>query len=70
MWTAIKMLFDKNFGWRFKFANLIMADYLRNYLAVGVCLPLDNAKKYYKHENECKQQIDKARETVYELFEM
>lgn len=46
---------DKRFGWRFKIANLIMNDYLRNYLAVGGLVNLDNI-------------IDAGVETVYDLL--
>ena len=46
---------DKRFGWRFKFANLIMNDYLRNYLAVGGLMNLDNI-------------IDIGAETVLDLL--
>lgn len=46
---------DKRFGWRFKLANFIMNDYLRNYLAVGGLTNLDNI-------------IDVGAETVRDLL--
>lgn len=46
---------DKRFGWRFKLANFIMNDYLRNYLAVGGLTNLDNI-------------IDIGAETVLDLL--
>ena len=33
-------------GWRFRIANFIMGDYLRNYLLVGIRLPISNIVKY------------------------
>ena len=70
LFEGLDTLRDNRFGWRFKIANLIMGDLLRNYLAVGVRLPLDNAKRYYKDEEFCKDEIDKAIETIDEIFEM
>ena len=64
---------DKRFGWRFKLANFIMGDYLRNYLAVGclsrlsyiIELTYDDPKM--KH---IKKGAEKARKSVVDVMEM
>ena len=60
-------------GIRFRIANWIMRDYLRNYLAVGVRISLLNALRY-GHLSELnpyvKNEIEKSLKTIDELFEM
>lgn len=61
---------DKRFGARFKLANLIMNDYLHNYLAIDM-IPLENAKKYAdKHPDASKEEIEKVQKDIRELFSM
>lgn len=60
-------------GLRFKIANWIMGDYLRNYLAVGVRLPLINAldsKKITKLDHYTELQIKKALQAASEIMEI
>lgn len=59
-------------GFRFRIANWIMGDYLRNYLAVGVRLPLINllTSKLYNFDNHTRQEIERIIQTVDELFEI
>lgn len=79
MKITIELLLDKRFGWRFKLANLIMGDRLRNYLAVGVLTPLRGIvedgyiSRHYKDDlhilgirRDCEKMID----TVNELMKM
>lgn len=60
-------------GIRFKIANWIMGDRLRNYLAVGVRLPLVNASTLLERDaisQYAKDEIRKAIATIDELFEI
>lgn len=65
---------DKRFSLRFKLANLIMNDYLRNYLAVGCLLPLESSLKYIEAETDyekyVRKQIEKATDTIRDIFEI
>lgn len=64
---------DKRFGWRFKLANLIMNDYLRNYLAVGGLGNLSNIlgiKARTDHEERMLLYAEKARKSIIEVMEM
>lgn len=64
---------DKRFGWRFKLANLIMNDYLRNYLAVGGLGNLSNIldiKARTVHEERMLLYAEKARKSIIEVMEM
>jgi len=66
---------DKRFGWRFKLANFIMGDYLRNYLAAGCLLRLshiielcsDSSEPLMKH---VKGDAEKASKSVVDVMEM
>lgn len=64
---------DKRFSFRFKLANLIMNDYLRNYLAVGCLAKLGNFKhiepKTLNEKTMCKW-AESAYDTVVEIFEI
>lgn len=64
---------DKRFGWRFKIANFIMNDYLRNYLAVGglcnVCNILD-FKAETTQERLMQRYAEKARNSIIDVMEM
>lgn len=59
---------DKKFSIRFKLANLIMNDYLRNYLAVGCLIPLENGVKYIEAETDneeyLQRQMEKAVDSI------
>lgn len=60
-------------GIRFKIANFIMNDYLRNYLAVGVKLPIENLIKYkYQYSiNDFEiHKLEQIVQTIDELFNM
>lgn len=64
---------DKRFGWRFKFANLIMNDYLRNYLAVGGLVNLGNIldiEARTVHEELMHRYAEKARKSIVDVMEM
>lgn len=65
---------DKRFSFRFKLANLIMNDYLRNYLAVGCLMPLENNLKYMEpetyNERYMLRNTEKAYNTIKEIFEI
>ena len=56
-------------GLRFRIANWICHDYLRNYLAVGVLIPLDNLLKSNDLSNWDRKRIEKIRNCVNEIFE-
>lgn len=69
----IEFFADKRFGWRFKLANLIMNDYLRNYLAVGGLVNLGNImdlKADTVRERLMKRYAEKARKSIIEVMEM
>lgn len=60
-------------GIRFRIANFIMKDYLRNYLAVGVRLPLENLIRYKEQCNLNSftiHTIEKCIKTIDEVFKM
>lgn len=65
---------DKRFSLRFKLANLIMNDYLRNYLAVGCMVPLDNTLRYVEaktnNEKYMQRQMGKVANTIEDIFKM
>ena len=65
---------DKKFSIRFKLANLIMNDYLRNYLAVRCLIPLENGVKYIEAETDneeyLQRQMEKAVDSIKEIFEI
>lgn len=65
---------DKKFSIRFKLANLIMNDYLRNYLAVGCLLPLENSLKYIEAETDSEkhlcQKMEEVADTIKDIFEI
>ena len=64
---------DKRFGWRFKIANFIMNDYLRNYLAVGGLCNLSNALDIGAEtvrEDRMHYYIRKARDSIIDVMEM
>lgn len=56
-------------GFRFKLANFIMGDYFRNYLAVGVRLPLLKVLDS-KVDSYTERLIKKALKTTEEIFEI
>ena len=64
---------DKRFGWRFKIANFIMNDYLRNYLAVGglcnICNILDVSAETVR-EKLMHRYAEKARNSIIDVMEM
>lgn len=69
----IEFFTDKRFGWRFKLANLIMNDYLRNYLAVGGLVNLGNImdlKADTVRERRMQRYAEKARKSIIEVMEM
>lgn len=69
----IEFFTDKRFGWRFKIANFIMGDYLRNYLAVGCLCELDNSINMEIDNPAAKyiqKRLDKVRETIIDIMEM
>lgn len=56
-------------GIRFKLANLIMKDYLRSDLVIGVLVPLENLLKYNHNLDDWEiKQIKEVIETVQEIF--
>lgn len=63
-------------GIRFRIANWICGDYLRNYLAVGVLLPLDKLLERDKRwENKRlpewdRREIERIEKCVREIFEL
>ena len=59
---------DRKFSFRFKLANLIMNDYLRNYLAVGCLIPLENSLKYIEPETYNEKYILKKMTDVYDTI--
>lgn len=64
---------DKRFGWRFKIANFIMNDYLRNYLAVGGLCNLNNLLNIRAETVREKRMHDyalKARKSIVDVIEM
>lgn len=64
---------DRRFGWRFKLANLIMNDYLRNYLAVGGLVNLGNImdlKADTVHEMLMQRYAEKARKSIIDVMKM
>lgn len=67
----IEFFRDKRFSWRFKLANFIMNDYLRNYLAVGCMLPLDkivNLEATTGYEKQMQKWAKQARESVVDVM--
>ena len=69
----IEFFTDKRFGWRFKIANFIMGDYLRNYLAVGCLCELDNSINM--ETNNCvakhiQKRLCKVKKTIIDIMEM
>ena len=57
-------------GLRFKICNWICGDYLRNYLAVGVRLPLINLLQYSKNLDSFEiKKIKKIIECIDEIFQ-
>lgn len=60
-------------GLRFRIANWICKDYLRNYLAVGVLLPLTNLIKYkkaYDINDDTRKELERIVACVREIFEL
>lgn len=57
-------------GLRFKICNWICKDYLRNYLAVGVLLPLTNLQKSKDLSNWDRERVEKIIKCVREIFEL
>lgn len=69
----IEFFTDKRFGWRFKIANFIMNDYLRNYLAVGGLVNLGNImdlKADTVRERRMQRYAEKARKSITSMMEM
>lgn len=57
-------------GLRFKICNWICGDYLRNYLAVGVRLPLINLLQYSKNLDSFEiKEIKKIIECIDEILQ-
>lgn len=64
---------DKRFGWRFKIANFIMGDYLRNYLACGCLGNLDSIINIESTDSVVvyiQKRARRARKSVIEVMEM
>ena len=65
---------DKRFSLRFKLANFIMNDYLRNYLAVGCMCPLTNGLENIEaetwNEEYLQWQMQRVYDTIKEIFEI
>lgn len=60
-------------GLRFRISNWICKDYLRNYLAVGVLLPLTNLIKYkkaYDINDDTRKELERIVACVEEIFEL
>lgn len=56
-------------GLKFRVLNWLTRGYLRNYLAVGVRLPIINAMKYCEHHPDVAVcELEKAKRTVEEIF--
>lgn len=76
LWEIWEIITDKRFGIRFKIANLICRDYLRNYLAfanskIGGCIDILECP-YYSDEVKCKhidRKLRAARKTLTEVFD-
>lgn len=70
----IDFLRDRKFSLRFKLANIIMGDYLRNYLAVGCLIPLENTLKHIEaetwNEKYMQEEMKKVSDTIKEIFEI
>lgn len=57
-------------GLRFRICNWICKDYLRNYLAVGVLLPLTNLQESKDLSNWDRKTVEKIISCVKEIFEL
>lgn len=60
-------------GLRFRICNWICGDYLRNYLAIGVLLPLTNLIKYkkaYDINDDTRKKLERIVACVEEIFEL
>lgn len=57
-------------GIRFRIGNWICKDYLRNYLAVGVLLPLSNLQKSKDLSDWDRKRVEKIIKCVREIFEL
>lgn len=58
-------------GFLFNVLNFISRDYLRNYLAVGVRLPLVKAKDCIeKHPSEALREIERAIKGIDDIFNL
>ena len=57
-------------GIRFRICNWICKDYLRNYLAVGVLLPLSNLQKSKDLSDWDRKRVEKIINCVREIFEL
>lgn len=69
----IEFFADKRFGWRFKIANFIMGDYLRNYLAVGCLCSLSDIIDLESDDplmRFAKKLAKRAKKSVTEVMEM
>lgn len=69
----IEFFLDKRFGWRFKLANWIMNDYLRNYLTVGCLVNLSHIEDFHTDDKAIKalqKYATKARQSIVEVMEM
>lgn len=69
----IEFFTDKRFGWRFKIANFIMGDYLRNYLSVSCLCELDNSINMEIDNPAAKyiqKRLGKVREAIIDIMEM
>ena len=69
----IEFFADKRFGWRFKLANFIMNDYLRNYLAVGGLCNLGailQLEAETAHEKMMHRRAKSAYKSITDVMEM
>ena len=57
-------------GIRFRICNWICKDYLRNYLAVGVLLPLSNLQESKDLSDWDRKRVEKIIKCVREIFEL
>lgn len=69
----IEFFADKRFGWRFKIANFIMGDCLRNCLSARCLCELDNSINMEIDNPAAKyiqKRLGKMKKTIIDIMEM
>ena len=57
-------------GFMFRVLNFISRDYLRNYRAIGVYMPLKKLSKYEKCDSYTKMMVNKALKGCEDVFSL